>query len=303
MNKMTSTDKKRFKIWPMIFLFLFAPLTGMGQNQPLDELIQKARDAGIEQARIDDLQNRAANRGMSDEQLAMILEPAVALAEQNLPSDMIFQKAMEGIAKGVPGERMAPVLQNIRQGTESVVPVVNDWVDRESVGRMIAQSGEQFDRESFREQLMNVSAKAVSQQVGLDLVQDILNAMDEEGVMNRSKPSSVIAAVNIMPDIPAMHERPEDVKGLVVRAVQGGFSASEIQRLPGAMNMAQRRSQLPAAAVIQGVAEQMRADIPAVEILQNLFDGKVGGGPPGGVPPGLINNPGRRLGQGQGQGN
>jgi len=294
--KHTKEDKKS-RVWLLTLLLVCLPTAGMGQS--LDELVQRAMNAGIEQDRIIELQDRAMNRGITEEQLTGLLEPAVALAEQNLPSDMIFQKAMEGIAKRVPSGQMEPVLQNIRQGTESVVPMVNTWIEREEVGEMIGRSVERFDRESLREEMIKVSAKAVSQQIGIELVQDLLDMLTEQGVIPASRPSSILAAISIMPDIPSIHERPDAANVVLVRAVQGGFSAAEMQRLPGAMNMAQRRSQLPASTVIEGVSQQMQGGIPAADILQNLFNGNVGGGLPGNIPPGLENRPGR----GQGQGN
>lgn len=291
------TSNNKLGAWLLILLFLCLPASGMGQS--LDELVQRATDAGIEQNRIIELQDRAFNRGITEEQLTVLLEPAVILAEQNLPSEMVFQKAMEGIAKNVHSGQLVSVLQNIRQGTESVMPVVNEWSEREDVGQMIGRSGERFDRESLREEMLKVSAKAVSQGVGIDQVQDLLNMLTEQAVIPTSRPSSILAAISIMPDIPSINEQPNAAKGVLVRAVQGGFTAAEMQRLPGAMNMAQRRSQLPAAAVMEGVSQQMQGGIPAADILQNLFNGNVGSGPPGNKPPGLENRPGR----GQSQGN
>jgi hypothetical protein len=65
------------------------------------------------------------------------------------------------------------------------------------------------------------------------------------------------------------------------------------------MNMAQRRSQLPAQAVAQGLSRQLQGGLPASQILQNLFNGEIGGGPPGNVPPGLDGErPGRNSNAG-----
>ncbi|MEX0769928.1 MAG: hypothetical protein WD035_04290 [Balneolaceae bacterium] len=269
------------------------PVAGLTQDRSLAELIRQARAAGIEQAQLDHLQDRAATRGISDEELISIIEPSVALAEKNLPSDLIFQKALEGMSKGVSAQQMIPVLQNIQQSTESVVPVIDSWMERGEVDEMLTRSGERFDREMLRNEMLKVSAKAVSQQVGLNLVQDILNTLTEQGVIPTTKPSSVIAGIGITPDLPEVAERPEAVRGIVVRAIQSGFSAAEIQNLPGAMNVAQRRSQMPASAVLEGVSQQLQRELPASQILQNLFNGNVGGGPPGRTPPGLDNRPGQ----------
>jgi len=287
---MKKTNKYRKRTgWPVILLLLMLPAFAFGQGQETEV-------TGIDQERIEELQTRAMDRGYSEEQLAMILEPALQMAGQNLPAELLLQKAMEGVAKGIPARQMVPVLQNIQRGTEVMVPVINQWVERDEVSQMLERSEERFDRELLRQEMLKVSSKAISQQVGPELVQDILNTLTEQGVIQNSRPSSVIAAIGIMPDIPSIGEQPDIAKGVLVRAVQSGFSASEMQRLPGAMNMAQRRSQLPAAAVIEGVSQQMQGGVPAAEILQNLFNGNIGGGPPGNVPRGLENRPGRGQG-------
>lgn len=291
--KKVNTDRKSTG-WLVILLILLLPAFTFGQGQ-------EPEVTGINQDRFEELQSRALNRGYTNEQLSMILEPAQQMAGQNLPTELLFQKAMEGIAKGVPAQQMATVLQNIQRGTEAMVPVISQWVERNEVSQMLDRSEERFDRELLRQEMLKVSSKAVSQQVGPELVQDILNTLTDQGVIQNSRPSSVIAAVGIIPDIPSIGDQPDMAKGVLVRAVQSGFSASEMQRLPGAMNMAQRRSQLPAAAVIEGVSQQMQGGVPAAEILQNLFNGNVGGGPPGNVPRGLENRPGR--GQGNSGGN
>ncbi len=60
-----------------------------------------------------------------------------------------------------------------------------------------------------------------------------------------------------------------------------------------ALNMAQKRSQIPASNIIRGVGNQLQNGVPARDILNNLFDGKVGGGPPGNIPRGMEDNPGK----------
>jgi hypothetical protein len=86
---------------------------------------------------------------------------------------------------------------------------------------------------------------------------------------------------------------------MIVRSLKAGFDASELQKLPAAIKMAQQRGQLPAANVIEGISHQLNAGVPAQQILQNLFDGNIGGGPPGGTPPGLE----KRQKRGNGRGN
>jgi len=246
---------------------------------------------------MDDLTERGRMRGMGDEDLARVLHPAVQLAEQNLPSEMIFQKAMEGIAKGVPPAIMDRVLNQIRTGTEQARPLIDEWIAKPDVEQMVERSTERMDRETFRNEMLRVSARAVSGETGLDLVLTILETLGEEGVMRNATPSRVLAAINILSDIPNAAQQPEQMRDMIAKAIQHGFTSSDLQRLPAAMNMAQRRSELPAAAVMQGLGQQMDRGVPAADILQNLFNGDVrGGGPPGHIPPGLQNRPDRGEG-------
>ncbi|MEX0684545.1 MAG: hypothetical protein WD267_06770 [Balneolales bacterium] len=265
----------------------------LAQEETLSDWILAARSAGIEQTRLDEIQSRAIDRGISDQQLMQIIEPAVALAEQNLPTDMIFQKAMEGMAKGIPFQQMNPVLQNLRQNTESVVSIVDPWIGRAEVSQMMQRSGEQVNGKVFRNELLKAGSKALSQNVTTESLKHLLDAIGEEATLNRAKPSGILTAVSIFSDLPSTAEHPEASGSVIARALQSGFEADDLQKLPGAMHSAQRRSQLPSASVIEGITGQMQGGSPASQILQNLFNGNPGGGPPGGMAPGLKNRPDR----------
>ncbi|MEX0929248.1 MAG: hypothetical protein WD266_01300 [Balneolales bacterium] len=276
-----------------ITLMVLVPALSMAQDQSFSELIQSARDAGIEQSRLADLQSRTAGNGITDQQLAGIIGPAIALAEQNLPSEMIFQKAMEGIAKGIPTERLQPVLQNLQRSTISTVAIVDPWVARSDVAQMMRRSGEQVGNQAFRNELLKAGSKAMAGNVSPESLQGLFEAIGQEITLSRSKPSGIVAAVNIFPDLPSTARQPEASGAAIAKALQSGFEAGDMQKLPGAMNAAQRRSQLPAAAVIEGIAGQMVQGTLAAQILQNLFNGNIGGGPPGSSTPGLGDRPGQ----------
>lgn len=142
--------------------------------------------------------------------------------------------------------------------------------------------------------MLKVSSMAVSGQTGPEIVQDVLTNLTDGGIIQGTRPSSILAGISILSDMPVSAQRPDVARGIVIRAIQSNFSASDIQKLPGAMNVAQRRSQMPAAAVLEGVSQQLRENTPASQIIQNLMNGDIGGGPPGNSPPGLENRPGRR---------
>jgi hypothetical protein len=277
-------------------LFMWVPFTEPAAAQTLPEVKEQARAAGIDQSLIAELEERAGARGISEDALAGIVGQAVAMAGQNLPYEMIFDKAFEGISKGVPAGRLQPVLTSIAESSAQSAEIVDRWIDRPGVEQMLARSGERMDRQTFRNEMIKAGSKGLMQNFDRQVLEQTLESVVSESVLERSRPSGIISAVNILSDLPEAAEQPADAARIVLRALEGGFDASELQKLPGAMNMAQRRSQLPAQAVAQGLSRQLQGGLPASQILQNLFNGEIGGGPPGNVPPGLD---GERPGRGQ----
>lgn len=289
--------KKHIKSGLMLLVFglmLGLPANTVAQNGSLAELIESAQAAGIEQSKISDLQARAEVRGISDEQLMSIIRPAVSMAKMNLPHEMIFEKAFEGMSKNVPFERMQPVFSSIMESSERAAGYVDEWVVRPEVGRMLERSSERMDQNRFRNEMVRAGAKTLSQNFDGEAFRETLSAVAEDRIINTVRPSSVLAAINILSDLPSAAQQPTQTVGIVLSALEGGFGASDLQKLPGAMNMAQRRSQLPAQAVAEGFSQQLRGGLPAAQILQNLFNGQVGGGPPGMTPPGLDRERGNR---------
>lgn len=280
----------------LLLMFSFAPVSAL-QAQTLGDLIEQARSAGIEQSRIVDLQNRAEARGISEDQLMNIIRPAIAMAEQNLPHEMIFDKAFEGISKRVPVQQIQPVLNSIAESSAQAAQFVDIWVERPEVGQMLNRAGERMDRGMFRNEMIKASSKGLMQNFDRNVMEQTLESVSQSSAMERARPSGIITAISILSDLPTAGQEPAESAQIVLRALEGGFDASDLQKLPGAMNMAQRRSQLPAQAVAAGLARQLQGGLPASQILQNLFNGEVGGGPPGNVPPGLNRErPGRRGG-------
>ena len=285
----------------LICLGLTGPVFAQQESASLSELIRQARSAGIEQSALDELQSRADRRGISQQQLMEIIEPALSMAEQNLPADHAIQKALEGLSKGVPAPRIASVITRIQSSTEQAGQVVDPWMSRADL-QALGNSGEaSAPREEFRNAMIKASSKAILQDIPAEAIRQILTEIGDRSVIGRTTAANIVAAIGILPDLPA-NGQPQVARSLVVRALQGGFSSGEIQNLPTALNMAQMRSQLPAASILEGVANQMHEGIPAAQILQNLYNGNIGGGPPGTVPKGPDNNPGQGRGQGSGQG-
>jgi len=287
----TKNNLRNFATSLVLMLLLIGnPMAQVAYGQSLTDLIDRARASGIEQSYIDGLQTRAQARGISESELMAIISPAVSMAENNLPYEMIFEKAFEGISKNVPVSGIEPVLGSILENSGRSAEFVDRWVERPEVGQMLSRSDAGMDKGKFRNEMIRASTKTLSQSFDSEVLQQTLQSVADGGMLSSARPSGVLAAINILSDLPTAAQQPTETAQIVLRALQGGFDASDMQKLPGAMNMAQRRSQLPSSAIIDGLSQQLQGGIPAAQILQNLFNGNIGGGPPGNLPPGLDRN-------------
>lgn len=284
---------QKILVIPLLCFLVLLPGFIQAQNASVQEVIDRAAKQGIEQAQLQELQKRAQSKGLTDQQLIEIIEPAVTLAENNLPSDIILQKALEGLSKGVPANRMLPVLKNMQQSVQQAGPMVESWVQRPEVRQMVNKPGGGMTEQHFRNEMVKATSRGLMNNIPSGEIQKLLDEIGGQELTDNIGPSNVVASVGVFAELPGTAEQPEASRSLIVRSLKGGFRTAEIQRLPAAMKVAQQRSQLPAASVIEGVARQMRGGIPAKQILQNLFNGNIGGGPPGGTPPGLENKQNR----------
>lgn len=291
--KNTNNILSRLVFLALLCSLLAIPIGLSAQDASLSQLLERATASGIDQEQLNELQQRAEARGLSEQNLAGILEPAVQLAEENLPSEMILQKALEGLSKGIPANRMQPLLQRMNQATRQAAPLVESWVQRPDVQQMVNSRGGGMSNQQFRSEMIKATMRGLQKNIPAGEMEALLNEMSQQDISANMGATNAVAAVGVFSELPTTAEQPEVSRAFVMRSIKGGFNATELQRLPAAMQVAQQRSQLPAASVIEGVAEQMSGGIPAKQILQNLFNGNIGGGPPGGTPPGLQNRQNR----------
>jgi len=298
------------KLYKEIFTILFFGIFFFGissdiqaQQNATGNWMQKAREAGIEQSVLSDFQEHVDNQKVTEEQLSSILRSAVSMSDRNLPTDIIVQKALEGFSKGVSGDRIVSVVGQVQQSVAKAATIIDSWMEKPEVREMMSKSGAGMPKEKFRNELAKAASKSIRQNIPSESLDKVFSELGNMSVLSKTGPSEIVAAVGILPDISSSAKNPQAAGEFVVRALKGGFKANELQKLPTAMKMAQQRSQLPAASVIEGVAGQMKGNVPAKKILQNLFNGKVGGGPPGDIPRGIEKNKGKGNGNGNANGN
>lgn len=286
---MKTLNKILVSIITGMILYFGAGYNLYAQQNDTSELLKQARSMGIEEQTLTELQNRAEQQKISDQQLQTIVKTALSMSEENLPADIAVKKALEGLSKGIPGERIGAVLGQLHQSVRTSAEVVDPWIKKPEVQQMIGRSDQSMSADQFRNELTKAASKSVMQNNSAESITGILSQIEEESVLARASSPDIVAAVGILADLPSTAKRPQDSGAFVVRALKSGFHANDLQKLPSAIEMAQQRSELPSASVIEGVSKQMRGGIPAKEILQNLFNGNVGGGPPGNIPKGLEN--------------
>lgn len=286
----------------MLVILLLLPADAISQQSgDIKQIAERAIAAGLDRSQIEQIQERAASRGIDDQTLALMMEPAADLAERGMPSDFMVQKMLEGLSKGVPAGRMMPVIESIRQHTPGAVSLSDQWMSRADVAPFVQAMGGQQAR--FRRDLINANLKSLTQQVPSETIQSVLGELGNPSVLEGASPQAVAAAVGILPDMPAAMVNEAGIQNVIAGAVKGGFSAGDMQKLPGAMNAAARRSQLPSASILNGLSNQIGNGIPANQVLQNLFNGNINAGPPNGTPGRPGGKPDGRPGKGQGSGN
>lgn len=282
MNTIKHISKKMVKLTLMSIIMLL-PFSLFAQQNSLSILNQKATELGLDASYISKLQERAEANGISNDQLSQILEPAVALAEENLPFDMILQKTSEGIAKGVNISMLSNVLEGLQISTQNAAPIINNWMQKPGVQNMANGSGPEA-AQTFRNNMVKGTARALNQGFSENVLNGFLDELDNQDLLSNIGSNEVVTSLTILPDLPTSAEDQQLSSELVIRSLKGGFNSTDLQKLPSAMKIAQSRGQIPAGNVVNGVLDRIQSGSPASEILQGLFDGKIGGGPPSGLP-------------------
>jgi len=256
-----------------------------------DPVISRALNAGINAERIELLVIRAQSRGVSPDQLQQILTPVITLAERDLPYHLMMHKVVEGLAKQVSAHEIQLVLEHMQNSMIRSAALVDPWVARQEVQHLIETSrGSRTADEAtrhYRNKLLESCAHSLQMHVDDDLLRDFLEEVSSMAIMKNGDVASIAAGLLVLFEMPVTQENPGLGVRLLVGAINAGFSASEIRKLPAALQSAHIHSHLPMEK-IAGIMDQQRYDnIPAIHIIENLFQGNVGGSPAGFSAPGL----------------
>lgn len=254
-------------------------------------LVERGVRAGADAELLTELRIRATEAGLDAEAVGSLLTPAVTLAERGLPSRMVARKALEGLAKRVPAERIVDLLDRLSARVGHAGAVVDPWLAGESRASVAPATPAEGDR-GVRETLIESAALALFHGAPETVIREVL---DRVPAAVGGRPVGAVelgVGIEITPQLPLAERDPSLAAELVVGALGSGFDAAQMRELPAALEAAERRAQLPAEAVARGAMSQFR-ELPATDVLQNLFQGEFPGNVPFEIPPGL-ENAGRR---------
>ena len=275
-------------IWALASLAL--PLLAAAQpTPPVEELAQRGKQAGIEAELLQVVWQRAAQQGLPESQVAGLLQPAVELAEQGLPSRQVLRKALEGLSKQVPSSRVASVLNRMQQHTGQAGKLVDPWLRRPEVARLVSEGRASPEQARARGLLVENLAQTLMQDVPEETIKTLLDALPAQLKRERVPAAELGTAFGILADLPTARSEPGATAQLITSALNAGFSQDELRRLPAAVQAAQQQGQVPAEAVVREAANRMRQGSPASDVLNSLFRGGHPGTPPAqaGPPPGV----------------
>ena len=288
MDEYRERNGRSWNRWILASLLLASPVAA----QTPDELVERGARAGADAELLVELRDRALGRGLDQAATAALLTPAVTLAERGLPARMLAHKALEGLAKGVPPERIAELLGRLRLDVERAGEVVDPWLASDASGSVAPAAAAGGQGRGVRSILIESAALGLSHGAPETVIREILSRVP--GALGGRTVGAVElgAGIEVTPQLPVVDRDPAMTAELVVSALASGFDAAQLRELPAALRAAERRGQLTAEVVARGAMAQFR-ELPAVTVLRNLFQGEFPGNVPFDLPPGLENARGK----------
>lgn len=267
----------------LLLAALLFPQGATGQSASVQSLLDTGIQAGADAELMRTVVERANQAGLSPTATADLLRPAVSLAERDLPTRPVLTKALEGLSKRVPPNRMMPVLTQLRSSTEQAGQLVSAWLQKKETQQFIGASesnGPEPSPSPGRSQLIASIADAQEQAVSAETVTAFLNGLPGTTERRPVPLSDVAVAVSVLPDLANDGAASQAAQDLLVAALDAGYDPESMRRLPAAIERAQRQTQRPVTAIAQGAAQAISWGTPAASVLQNLFRGAPAGGLP-----------------------
>ena len=275
----------------VVLVLFITPLHARGLSGDFEPVIKRAIDAGIDAGRIERLVDRAQSREVSPDQLQHILNPVISLAEMDFPYHLMMHKAAEGLAKQVPAPGIRFVLDQMQTSMVRSAAVIDPWIGRQEVQHLIeaGRGARASDAASkhYRDKFLESTSHFLQKDADDVILREFLNEVSSTVILKNGDLASIAAGLQVLYEMPMTQDNPGLSVRLLTGAMNAGFTASEIRKLPDALRSAHIHSHLPMEKIAGSMDQQLHDNVPAVHIMENFFQGNVGGGPPGLSMPGL----------------
>lgn len=227
-----------------VVLLLAIPDRGTAQSTgspdaQVGRLIDEGIRGGVDPALLRQVARQATEPGPP--QAAPFLRPAVRLIRRDLPARHVLQKALEGLAKDVPGARLEAALQQAERHTVAADAQAAAWIEP---ARMAPSAAARIDRE-VRHRVVASAAKARMQGVPPRAVDQLFRAAwgsgghqalpSGDGVVDR-----VIAALEMLSEVVGAGGALDEATRLLSRGVQKGYGAATLRGVSTALRRGQR---------------------------------------------------------------
>lgn len=230
------------------------------------DLIRVAKDAidrGAPAGLMTELARRALEKGIGSDVVEDILRRADALALQDLPPRPVLDRCLQGIAKGVPFERIGAVCDQIATQLREAARTVNEVYPRASG----PADSERHPADSERRRtVIDHAAYAMGAGIPADILRRSLRlGADDHAPLEESASSVLALGLLASGGIP-----PEGSLEVVSVAWQHGYRDSDLEKLGCDLGSLGRPGEPPSADVIQGVLAHIRDGEARERVLDDL---------------------------------
>ncbi len=202
----------------------------------------RAVAAGIPAEDVSVIITRGLNQGVESRHIEGFLETATRAKERNLPVRLILDRTEQGLAKGVPAEKISGVTQRLSDHLASAKPIVNKF----------ESGGIRSPRAKASDDAVETVARALEKSIPQDAVmktgEKVKDREGSIGLFNR--------AVDTMTTFAGSGMTAEQAAKMVHTAVDKGYSERDLEAMERYMVDGLRKNR-PMSEVVSGMNSRM----------------------------------------------
>lgn len=246
---------------------VFATLPAYAQTaSSVEQLVEQGRRLGADSTLLLLLPQRAAEAGLDEETTAALVEPAVLLADLNLPARKVMLKALEGLAKRVPPEQIATVLSQLRLHTIQAGSIVDRWLRKPEAQRLL-QFSMSTPHSMARDQVIESLARATVHGMPEPELQDFLTRLAHEVKRDHVSGKEIAAAIQVLQDLIDLSVQHDAGADFIILALNTGFTDADLRQLPSTLREVQHYSDHSASELLTDVSKRLAEGVPPAKAL------------------------------------